>query len=129
MAGEDRDRLFEKALAHHLRADGVAARALACLDAEVLAAYQERQLSPEEMSAAQQHVASCLRCQDIVGQLDTTRTLDKLQSAEDGAMFTRAAPALNSPDSPGKSTATIADHERIAEMQSKSKVAKFPGKR
>ena len=128
MAGEDRDRLFEKALAHHLRADGVAARALACLDAEVLAAYQERQLSPEQMSAAQEHVASCLRCQEIVARLDATRNFDKLQSAEDGAMLKRTASALNSPDSPGKSTATIADRQGSAEMQSKSKVAKFPGK-
>ena len=77
MAGEDRDRLFEKALAHHLRADGVAARALACLDAEVLAAYQERQLSPEQMSAAQEHVASCLRCQEIVARLNSVERLSQ----------------------------------------------------
>ena len=56
MQGEDRDRRltrdFEKALAQHLRRDAAAAGDSACLDAGMLAAYQERQLSADEMIAA-----------------------------------------------------------------------------
>jgi hypothetical protein len=45
---EDRDPLFEQALARHFRSDG--ARELWCLDPETLAAYHARALSPEEVS-------------------------------------------------------------------------------
>jgi len=129
MAGEDRDRLFEKALAHHLCADGAAARASTCLDAEMLAAYQERQLSPEETRAAEEHLASCLRCQEIVAHLESTKDLHGLRSAEDGAVLTRATSALKSPDLVEKSSAAVADTKPIPESQSKGNVANFPAKR
>ena len=70
---DDRDQLFEKALARHLRADG-AAESL-CLDPETLAAYHERTLLLEEMSAAKSHLVSCARCQDILAQLETTEEI------------------------------------------------------
>src|SRR5579863_2915750 len=70
---DDRDQLFEKALARQLRADG-AAESL-CLDPETLAAYHERTLSPEEMSAAKSHIVSCARCQEILAQLETTQAI------------------------------------------------------
>jgi hypothetical protein len=128
MAGEDRDRLFEKALAQHLRADGAAARASTCLDAETLAAYRERQLSPQEMSAAQEHLVSCLRCQEIVAQLESAKDLD-VPNAEHRAVDTRAASALKSSGLAEKSSAAVADTKPIAEIQSKGKVANFPTKR
>src|SRR5215471_2273983 len=70
---EDRDQLFEKALARHLRSDG--AEETLCLDPETLAAYHERMLSVEEMSAAKTHVASCARCQEILAQLEVTQEI------------------------------------------------------
>src|ERR1700745_1380383 len=70
---DDRDQLFEKALARQLRADS-AGESL-CLDPETLAAYQERALSSEEMSAAKSHIVSCLRCQEILAQLETTEEI------------------------------------------------------
>lgn len=70
---DDRDQLFEKALARQLRADS-AGESL-CLDPETLAAYQERALSAEEMSAAKSHIVSCLRCQEILAQLETTEEI------------------------------------------------------
>ena len=70
---DDRDQLFEKALARQLRADG-AAESL-CLDPETLAAYHERTLSPEEMSAAKSHLVPCARCQEILAQLETTEEI------------------------------------------------------
>jgi Photosynthesis system II assembly factor YCF48 len=70
---DDRDQLFEKALARQLRADS--ARESWCLDPETLAAYQERALSSEEMSAAKSHIVSCLRCQQILAQLEATEEI------------------------------------------------------
>ena len=70
---DDRDQLFEKALARQLRADG--ARESLCLDPETLAAYHERALSSEEMSAANSHIVSCPRCQEILAQLETTEAI------------------------------------------------------
>jgi outer membrane murein-binding lipoprotein Lpp len=70
MPAEDRDRQFENALARQLRAD--AAGDSACLDPELLAAYHERMLSPEEMIVAKEHVVSCGRCQEILAQLEAT---------------------------------------------------------
>ena len=70
---DDRDQLFEKALARQLRA--ASAGESWCLDPETLAAYQERALSPEELSTAKSHIVSCLRCQEILAQLETTEEI------------------------------------------------------
>jgi hypothetical protein len=69
MALDDRERSFEKALAHRVRADATAA---ACPDAETLAAYHERSLSAEEMNTWKQHAAACSNCQEILAHLKTT---------------------------------------------------------
>ena len=70
MSAEDRDRQFENALARQLRSD--AAGDSACLDPELLAAYHERMLSPEEMIVRKEHLASCGRCQEILARLEAT---------------------------------------------------------
>jgi hypothetical protein len=86
MPRDDRERNFEKALARNLRANAPArplsdtapapashsVSASDCPDAEILAAYHERLLAPEEMISRKAHVASCLRCQEILAQLDAT---------------------------------------------------------
>jgi hypothetical protein len=77
---EDRDQLFEQALARHLRA-GAAAESV-CLDPEMLAAYHERTLSPEEVASAKSHIVSCARCQRVLAQLEATATLDELHDTE-----------------------------------------------
>jgi hypothetical protein len=69
MALDDRDRGFEKALARRLRAKAACA---ACPDAETLAAYHERSLTPEEMNTWKQHTAACASCQEILAQLTAT---------------------------------------------------------
>jgi hypothetical protein len=83
MARDDRERNFEDALARNLQAN-LPAHALAgtpvfvpepqgvCPDAEILAAYHERLLAPDEMSTSKQHIASCVRCQEILAQLEIT---------------------------------------------------------
>jgi hypothetical protein len=90
MPAEDRDRLFEKALAQHLRSDAVAAGDSACRDAETLAAYHERLLSPEEMGAAKNHLVFCARCQEILAQLEATQDAHELQNRE-GALIAAGA--------------------------------------
>ena len=66
---DDRDQLFEKALARQLRADG-AAESL-CLDPETLAAYHERALSPEEMAGvAYFREENCIACH-VIGEKGT----------------------------------------------------------
>jgi hypothetical protein len=69
MALDDRDRSFEKALARRLRSSAAAA---VCPDAETLAAYHERSLIPAEVQTWEQHIAACVRCQDILAQLKAT---------------------------------------------------------
>jgi hypothetical protein len=84
MPRDDRERNFENALARNLRAnapakpqsDTAAAPAAHsipasdCPDAEILAAYHERLLAPEEMISRKAHIASCLRCQEILAHLE-----------------------------------------------------------
>ncbi len=83
MARDDRERNFEDALARNLQANlsvnasaGTPASAPAlqehCPDAEILAAYHERLLAPDEMSTRKLHIASCVRCQEILAQLEIT---------------------------------------------------------
>src|SRR5262249_62010694 len=45
------------------------------LDAEALAAYHERLLSPQQMTSCKQHITSCARCQQILAYLETTDDL------------------------------------------------------
>src|SRR5216683_1089915 len=82
MPAEDRDRLFERALAQHLRDDAGGGNS-ACLDAEMLAAYYEGVLSEEETSAAKNHLVSCPRCREIVAQLAATQSVSELRNQED----------------------------------------------
>ena len=87
MAPEDRDRTFEKALASHLRSG---ATQPGCLDAELLAAYHERLLAPEQMMSCKQHIASCTRCQEILAQLEATDDLlietDRLEQVTENVL-------------------------------------------
>src|SRR5438552_9278906 len=94
MSVEDRDRLFEKALARQLRS-GPAANDAACLDAETLAAYHERLLSAEEMSAAKNHLVSCGRCQEILAQLGATQDILELQDRQKAPAMLRAESPAN----------------------------------
>jgi len=88
MAPDDRDRTFEKALARHLRSaassgtDGNAPAGTPvdrsinpqvepCPDAEILAAYHDGTLSPEERDLWKQHVVGCDSCQIVLAHLAT----------------------------------------------------------
>src|SRR5437660_9791232 len=83
MAPDERDRIFDKALARHLRADSSSpdsmnpssresARASECPGPETLAAYHERSLLPEEMNSWKEHIVGCSNCQAILSNLEAT---------------------------------------------------------
>jgi hypothetical protein len=77
MPRDDREQNFEKALSRGLRSSNAAPdkEGNDCLDAEILAAYHERLLDPEEMAQRKAHIVSCERCQEILAQLEATDTI------------------------------------------------------
>ena len=91
---EDRERLFEKALLRHLRAD--APGESLCLDPEALAAYYERLLSPQEAAAVKSHLDSCARCQEILAQLESSEGRSEL--GEDKEMVALGAAVAPTPE-------------------------------
>ena len=114
MPGEDRDRLFEKALARHLRSEAEAASGSACPDAEALAAYHERLLSPEELSAAKSHLVSCARCQEILAQLKIDRDVEGSDREREPLAF---------------SASTKRKGQEVYAETASGKVARFPARR
>jgi hypothetical protein len=78
MVRDDRDVRFEKALARNLRANAPAeadATPHGCPDPEILAAYHERSLAPEQMISSKEHIAGCSRCQQVLAHLEATDEL------------------------------------------------------
>ena len=69
MATEDRGKHFERALARHFSR---ASPDSACPEAEILAAYQERTLSLEEMAHWTEHIRACARCQESLALVEQT---------------------------------------------------------
>ena len=93
MALDDRERNFEKAMARELR--GGALNGFDCPDAETLAAYHERMLSPEEMTAQKSHIAACARCQEILAALEVTETVSNQSEQSESAGATKELRALS----------------------------------
>lgn len=104
MAPEERDRIFDKALARHLRSAAPAGESAgipgvstpqsdACPDAETLAAYHERSLLPEQLNSLKEHIVGCANCQTVLAHLEMTDEIP-LQAAEKEQVFaqTPAAP-------------------------------------
>jgi hypothetical protein len=105
MAPDDRDRNFEKALARHLRSSAPSspeAHVLAgtsserpadlCPDPEILAAYHDGSLSPEERNLWKQHVVSCESCQLVLAHLETPLEIPvNLESNESVAVLKQLA--------------------------------------
>src|SRR4030095_16467360 len=115
MFSDDRDRLFEQALARRLRVDA-GRNAPGCLDPEVLAAYHERMLSPEEMSDLKTHLVSCLLCQEILARLEATQDIPEKQNRESELVLARAAYPSNA-DQIREETNLPAEGAKIAEAR------------
>jgi hypothetical protein len=115
MAPDERDRMFDKALARHLRSaaqpgeavgtPGVSAsQSSACPDPETLAAYHERSLLPEQLNSLKEHIVGCANCQTVLAHLETTDEIP-LQAAEEAQVFAQSAPApAAAVSSPGPAT-------------------------
>ena len=91
MAIDDRERNFEKALGRELRAGN--ASGLDCPDAETLAAYHERMLSPEEMAAQKSHISTCPRCQEILATLEVTEAVPSVAEDSEKLVERQTVPA------------------------------------
>ena len=72
MSSGERDKQFDEVLGRHVQRHLRDDARENCPDANVLAAYHERSLSPEEMSTWKEHVASCVACQEVLTQLEET---------------------------------------------------------
>jgi len=93
MAPDERDRIFDKALARHLRAASSLqnsanssrepARAGECPGPETLAAYHERSLLPELMNSWKEHIVGCANCQTILSHLEATDGIPLPAAVED----------------------------------------------
>jgi len=103
MAPDERDRMFDKALARHLRSAAPAGEASdisspsasqssACPDPETLAAYHERALLPEQLNSLKEHIVGCANCQTVLAQLEMTDQIS-LQAAEEEQVFAHAVAA------------------------------------
>src|SRR5215475_11991926 len=119
---EDRDQLFERALARHLRAAGPAESV--CLNPDFLAAFHERTLSPEEVSYAKSHIISCARCQSVLAQLEATEAVNELrEDAQAGVQNLAAADIARQASQPVartlKSSGTAALSKVVAIPQKK----------
>lgn len=87
------DKKFDAALAgffHRESRDNVARKL--CPDPELLAAYHERALSPEESQAMQLHVTGCSRCQEVLAHLATSENLPLETAQRVGAESAGATP-------------------------------------
>jgi len=99
MAPDERDRIFDRALARHLRSAAPAGETAgvpgvspsqsgACPDPETLAAYHERSLLPEQLNSLKEHLAGCANCQTVLAHLETTDEIP-LQAAQEDQVFWR----------------------------------------
>lgn len=112
MAPDERDRMFNKALARHLRSvtpsgevagipGASASQSSACPDPETLAAYHERSLLPEQLNSLKEHIVGCANCQTVLAHLEMTDEIP-LQAAEEEQVFAHAATPIAAISSPSQ---------------------------
>jgi hypothetical protein len=104
MAADERDRSFDKALARHLGSAAPAGEVAgfpavpasqggACPDSEILAAYHERSLLPEQLNSLKEHIVGCAHCQAILTQLEATDEIS-FEAFEQGEVVRKEAAAV-----------------------------------
>jgi hypothetical protein len=129
MAPDERDRIFDQALARHLRSarpagdsagmpDISASQNSACPDPETLAAYHERSLLPEQLNSLKEHIVGCANCQTVLAHLETTDDIP-LQAAAENQVFAESAAVATmsaSRQSPAPALATLPAKSRRARL-------------
>src|SRR5437870_13070109 len=82
MAAEE-DKKFDAVLSGFLVGGlRVPAGNLHCPESDVLAAYHQRSLLPEEMNPWKEHIVACARCHAVLAELGATDSLPVRASAE-----------------------------------------------
>ena len=111
MPADDRDQKFERALAQHLR---LGSAQTGCPDAETLAAYQERSLSPDDMVQWKQHIAGCAACQETLALVEATEKQLAEQCNEQPlpAMEAATMHSLGSPKAAAASAPVLIEKKR-----------------
>jgi len=119
---EDRDQLFERALARHLRREGAAGSS--CLNPETLAAYHERMLSAEELASAKSHIVSCARCQEVLARLEATQEVSELpQEAVQDVSSVSVTRAVSASSEAGREAAPLPGESAKTAVSSKKQGA------
>lgn len=91
MPSDDREQQFERGLARHLRGGSADA---ACPDAEILAAYHERTLAPEELEQWKKHIAGCARCQETLALVESSELVLEEQKEQEAVAHFQPASTL-----------------------------------
>lgn len=127
MAPDERDRMFDKALARQLRSaapggeaseisNASALQSSACPDPETLAAYHERSLLPEQLNSLKEHIVGCANCQTVLAQLEMTDQIS-LQAEEEEQVLAHAvaapAAAVSNPASASSREARAGKSRRV----------------
>src|SRR5437773_9589624 len=117
MAAEE-DKKFDAVLGGFLVNDlRVRAGHLHCPESDVLAAYHDRSLLPEEMNSWKEHIVGCVRCQASLSELAATDSIPLQVSEREAASLEEAA-----------KPATVASEDRSAppaKAPQKSRVVKI----
>jgi hypothetical protein len=94
----EKDKKFDAALGGFL-VNNLRVRAghIHCPESDVLAAYHERSLLPEELNFWKEHIVGCARCQAILAQLEATDSIPLQASEKEEVVLAGAAVGVAEP--------------------------------
>src|SRR5260370_37548011 len=117
MAAEE-DKKFDAALGGFLINDlRVRAGHLHCPESDVLAAYHERSLLPEEMNSWKEHIVACARCQTIIAELKPRDSIPLQVSEKEEVLLPIAAkPAAVAGEDRNTPPAKVPEKSRVASI-------------
>src|SRR5215469_16300046 len=115
MAAEE-DKKFDAVLGGFLANDlrGLAER-LHCPEPDVLAAYHELSLLPEEMNSWKEHIVGCAHCQAILAELEATDSI-RLEAAEKEEVLVMQPAAMAAPADRTAARAEPSEESRVVRM-------------
>src|SRR5215471_15971901 len=116
MAAEE-DKKFDAVLGGFLGADlrGRAER-LHCPEPDLLAAYHERSLLPEEMNSWKEHIVGCAPCQAILAELEATDSIRLEAAGKEEVLVMQPAAMAAAPADRTAARAEPSEESRVARM-------------
>src|SRR5215472_8232229 len=116
MAAEE-DKKFDAVLGGFL-ADDLRGRAgrLHCPDLDVLAAYHERSLLPEEMNSWKEHIVGCAHCQAILAELEATDSIPLEAAEKEEVLVMQPAAMAAAPADRTAARAEPSEESRVVRM-------------